>query len=63
MAEAREWERPRAPSVKLWWEVRAARAVLEFLRTVRVGYIGMEKMLPEDMGEDADGEKGGPGPP
>ena len=44
-------------------DVRAAGAVLEFLRTTRVGCIGAERVPPEDRGEDADGEEGGPGPP
>ena len=32
VAEACEWERPRAPSVRLLWDVRAVGAVLEFVR-------------------------------
>ena len=45
------------------WDVRAADAVLEFLRTLRVGYIGAEKVLPEDRRKEMEGEEGGPGPP
>ena len=55
VAEACEWERPRAPSVRLLWDVRAVGAVPEFLRTTSVGCIGTEGVLPEDVGEDADG--------
>ena len=63
VGEACEWEHPRAPSVKLLWDVRAAGAVLEFLRTTRVGCIGVGRILPEGRGEETDGEEGGPGPP
>ena len=49
VAEACEWERPRAPSVRLLWDARAAGAVLEFLRTTRVSCIEMERVIPEDM--------------
>ena len=63
MGEACEWEHPRTPSVRLLWDVRAAGAVLEFLRTTRVGCIGVGRVHPEDRGEDTDGEKGGPGLP
>ena len=62
MAEACDWERPRAPSIRLLWDVRAAGAVLEFLRTTWVGCIGAERTPPEDRGEDAEGEEGGLGP-
>ena len=55
-------ERPRAPSVRLLWDGRATDAVLEFLRTTRVGCIGTGRVPPEDM-EEVEGEKGGPGPP
>ena len=63
MGEACEWEHPRTPSVRLLWDVRAAGAVLEFLRTTRVGCIGVGRAPPEDRGEETDGEEGGPGPP
>ena len=63
IGEACEWERPLAPAVKHLWDVRAADAVLEFLRTTRVGCIGIGRTLPEDRGEDTEGEEGGPGPP
>ena len=63
MGEACEWEYPRTPSVRLLWCVRAAGAVLKFLRTTRVGRMGVGRTLPEDRGEETDGEEGGPGPP
>ena len=62
VGEACEWENPRTPSVRLMWDVRAAEAVLEFLRTTRVGCIGVGR-VPPDKGEETDGEEGGPGPP
>ena len=37
--------------------------MLEFLRTTRVGCVGVGRVPPEDRGEEADGEEGGPGPP
>ena len=37
-----EWEHPRTPSVRLLWDGRATEAVLDFLRTTRVGCIGVE---------------------
>ena len=58
-----DWERPRAPSVRLLWDVRATDAVLGFLRTTRVGCRGTERVRPEDRGEASDREGGGPGPP
>ena len=51
------------PSVRLLWDAKAADAMLEFLRTTRVGCIRTERVPPEDMGEDIEGEEGGPGPP
>ena len=56
-------ETPTHPSVRLLWDVRAADAVLEFLRTTRVGCIGVDKIPPEDRGEDNEGEEGRLGPP
>ena len=50
VGEACEWEHPRTPSVRLLWDVRAAGAVLEFLRTTRVGCIGVGSVPPEDRG-------------
>ena len=32
-----EWESPRAPAVRLLWDVRAMEAVVEFLEITRVG--------------------------
>ena len=61
--EACEWKHPRAPSVRLLWDVRAAWAVLKFLRTTRVGCIGVGRVPQEDREEETDGEEGGPGPP
>ena len=58
VGEACEWEHPRTPSVRLLWDVRAAGAVLEFLRTTRVGCMGVGRVPPEDRGEDTDGEEG-----
>ena len=46
--EACEWKHPRAPSFRLLWGVRAAGAVLEFLRTTRAGCIGVGRVPPED---------------
>ena len=65
VGEACEWEHPRTPSVRLLWDVRAAGAVLEFLRTTRVGCIGVGEVPrpPQERGEETDGEKGGPGAP
>ena len=45
------------------WDVRAAGAVLEFLRTMRVGCIGVGRVPPQDRVEDTDGEEDGPGSP
>ena len=53
----------RESSVRLLWDVRAARAVLEFLRTTRVGCTGVGRVPLEDRGEDTDVEEGGLGPP
>ena len=61
--EACRWERPRAPSVRHLWEAKAADAVLEFLRTTRVGCVGSGRVPPEDVGEEEEGEEGGLGPP
>ena len=58
-----EWKHPRTPSVRLLWDVRAAGAVLEFLRTTRVGCISGERVPAEDRWDDTQGEEGGPGPP
>ena len=63
VGEACGWEYPRTPSVRLLWDVREVGAVLEFLRTTRVGCIGTERVPPEDRGDDTEGEEGGPGPP
>ena len=62
VGEACEWKHPRTPSVRLLWDVRAAGAVLEFLRTTRVGRIGVGSP-PGGQGEETDGEEGEPGPP
>ena len=58
-----EWEHPRTPPVRLLRDVRATEAVLELLRTTRVGCIGVGRVPPEDRGEDMEGEEGGLGPP
>ena len=57
------WEWPRAPSVRHLWEGKATEAVLEFLRTTRVGCRGLGRVPPEVRGEVEGGEEGGPGPP
>lgn len=62
--KACEWKHPCTPSVRLLWDGRATDAVLEFLRTTRVGCIGTERVPPEEgEGEDSEGEEGGLGPP
>ena len=39
-------------------------AVLEFLRTIRVGCLGVERVPPEEEeGDDIKGKEGGPAPP
>ena len=53
------WKKPRAPSVRYLWELKAADAVLEVLRTTRMGCVGIGGMPPEDRGEDEEGEEGG----
>ena len=63
VGEALGRKRPRAPSVRYLWEEKAADAVLEFLRTTRVGCVGIGRVPPEDRGDDEEGEEGGPGPP
>ena len=62
VGEALEWDRPKAPSVRHLWKGKATDAVLEFLRTTRVGCVGIGGISPEDR-EEASGEEGGPGPP
>ena len=44
---------PTHPSVRLLWDVRAADAVLEILRTTRAGCIGAGRVPPEDRGRSA----------
>ena len=63
IGKACEWERARTPSVRFLWDRRAMEAVLEFLRTTRVGCIGAERVPPEGREGVSDGEEGGPGPP
>ena len=63
VGEALGWKEPRAPSVRYLWEGKATDAVLEFLRTTRVGCTGVGRVPPEERGEDESGEEGGPGPP
>ena len=63
IGKACEWKRPRTPSVRLRWEVKATEAVSELFRTTRVGCIGARRVPPENIGEDSKGEKGGPGLP
>ena len=42
---------------------KATDALLEFPRTTRVGCVGVERLPPEDRGDDKSREEGGPGPP
>ena len=64
-----EWKRPRAPTVRLMFDdVRAAPAVLTFLRDTRVGVMVplalRERWAGEGSREEGrEGEEGGPGPP
>ena len=52
------------PSVKLLWDGWATVAVLDFLRTTRVGCIGAERVPPEEEEEEySEGEEGGPAHP
>ena len=61
IGKASGWKHPRTPSVRLLWDGRTTAAVLEFLRTARVGRIGAERVPPEEEGgEETEGE---PGPP
>ena len=68
VAKLCEWKRPRAPEVrKLFNDVRAAPAVLSFLRDTWVGRI-VSRAPREGAGEDGrevkrEEEEGGPGPP
>ena len=57
IGKACEWKQPRTASVRLLWDGWATEAVLEFLRTTRVGCIGTER-VPSEEGEG----EGGPGP-
>ena len=47
-----EVEEAASPSVRYLWEGKATDAVLEFLRTTRVGCVGTGRVPPEDRGED-----------
>ena len=53
----------KGPVGRYLWEWRATEAVLEFLRTTRVGCVGLGRVPPEDRWEEESGEEGGPGPP
>ena len=64
----REWEKPRAPSVRLLFDdMRAAPAVLTFLRDTRVGRIislaPREEERAEEAESESEGEEGRSGPP
>ena len=70
IAKMCEWKMPRAPAVRLMFDdVRAAPAVLSFLRETRVGRMVplalREEWRGEDMVREVDGEgkEGEPGPP
>ena len=64
-----EWKTPRAPAVRLIFDVRAAPAVLSFLRDTRVGTMVPLALREEWRGEGAgrevirEEEEGEPGPP
>ena len=64
-----EWKEPRAPEVRLLFDdVRAAPAVLTFLRDMQVGRTVPRALRRRRAGEDGrevdrEGEEGGPGPP
>ena len=71
IGKAHGWEHPRAPSGKWLWREKCMEAVLEFLKSTRVGCISTRRKLPEEGkenlceeagGGDA-GEEGRPGPP
>ena len=61
-----EWESPRAPAVRLLWDVRAVDAVVEFLESTRVGCRTMVRMLGprevEGLASGYEGVEGGPAP-
>ena len=63
IGEALRWEWLRTPSVRYLWEGKATDAVLEFLRTTRVGCVGLGRVSPDDRGEANSGEVVRPGPP
>ena len=66
-----DWEEPRAREVRLLFDdVRAAPAVLSFLRDTRVGRIVPQALRRRREGErggevdrEGEGDEGGPGPP
>ena len=64
-----EWEGPGPPEVRpLFDDVRAAPAVLTFLRDTRIGRIVPQALRRRRVGEigrevNREGEEGGPGPP
>ena len=64
-----EWKEPKAPEVRLLFDdVRAAPAVLIFLRDTRVGRIVPQAPRRRMAGQDGrkvdrEGDEGGPGPP
>ena len=68
IAKMCQWKKPRAPAVRLIFDVRAAPAVLTFLRDTRVGRMVplalQEDWRGEDTGREIDreGGEGGPGP-
>ena len=48
------WKKLRAPSLQYLWTVKAADAMLGFLRTTRVGCVEIGRVPPEDRGKDED---------
>ena len=53
--EALGWRRPQTPSVRYLWEKKATGAVLEFLRTTRVGCV-VARRVPLEEREEESGE-------
>ena len=64
IGKAGEWKHRCNPSVRPLWGGWATEAVIEVLRTTRVGCVGTERVTSEEAdGEDSESEEGGPGPP
>ena len=71
MGEDCGWEHPRAPALRWLWKDGAVGAVVDFLKSTRVGSRASAEMARLRMGEDRAGQEGpgqgseedGPGPP